>query len=137
MCEDVTRREGLVEEAPMTTFARSPIAPVEHAEQPTAWANVSVWLVPDWPAERRFPAGRVHHRMTMFGILGCAITGTLGAVLTLSIAPGLPGLALAELVLALAAALLISRCGCALASGGSNHRMIPHGRARRQGRTSA
>ena len=45
-----------------------------------------------------------------FGILGSVVTGTAGAVLTLRIAPRLTGLALAELVLALAAALIIAVC---------------------------
>jgi len=43
-----------------------------------------------------------------FGVLGSVVTGTAGAVLTLRIAPGLTGVALAELILALAAVLVIA-----------------------------
>jgi threonine/homoserine efflux transporter RhtA len=46
----------------------------------------------------------------MFGVLGSVISGTAGAVLTLRIAPRLGGLALVELMLALAAVVLISVC---------------------------
>jgi hypothetical protein len=49
--------------------------------------------------------------VTTLGILGNAVTGTAGAVLTLSIGAGFAPLAFAELALALVAAVLIAVCG--------------------------
>jgi hypothetical protein len=56
------------------------------------------------------PPDRPRHLITTFGILGSVVLGIGGVVLTLCIAPQLGGLALAELVLALAAAVLIAAC---------------------------
>jgi hypothetical protein len=56
------------------------------------------------------PADQANHLITTFGITGCIVTGTVGAVVTLRIAPGLTVIALAELVLALAGAVLIALC---------------------------
>lgn len=57
------------------------------------------------------PPDQARHLVTTFGILGSVFSGIGGVVLTLHIAPRLGGLALAELVLALAAAVLIAACG--------------------------
>jgi threonine/homoserine efflux transporter RhtA len=61
-------------------------------------------------AEGTVPARDARYLITMVGILGSVISGTVGAVLTLRIGPRLGGVALAELILALAAVVLISVC---------------------------
>jgi hypothetical protein len=56
------------------------------------------------------PGDQAHHLITTFGILGSVCGGIGGAALTLR-NQSLAGLALAELALALAAAVLIAVCG--------------------------
>ena len=93
-------------------FAREPV-PVE---RPTSFAELEIQVGPAVPwgtAKGRVPPGQTHYLITTFGILGSVVTGTAGAVLTLRIAPRLTGLALAELILALAGALIIAACGLA------------------------
>ena len=90
--------------------AREPV-PIE---RPTVFAELEIQVGPALPwgtAKGRVPPDQAHYLIMTFGILGSAVTGTAGAVLTLRIAPGLAGLALAELILALAVALLIAACG--------------------------
>lgn len=83
------------------------------AERPT-WA-AELWIITD-PAQARgtpegmVPAGQADHLITTFGIAGSIAAGTTGAVVTLRLAPGLTVIALAELVLALAGAVLIALC---------------------------
>ena len=62
-------------------------------------------------AEGTVPPGEARHLIAAFGILGSVVAGIAGAVLTLRINPGLTGLAVAELVLALAGAVLIAVYG--------------------------
>jgi hypothetical protein len=93
-------------------FAREPV-PVE---RPTSFAELEIQVGPAVPwgtAKGRVPPDQANYFIMTFGILGSVATGTAGAVLTLRIAPGLTGLALAELILALAAALIIAACGLA------------------------
>src|SRR5262245_6388612 len=81
-------------------------------ERPTSFAELEVRVgpVPWGKATRRVAPDQATDHIMTFAILGSVVTGTPGAVLTLRIAPRLTGLALAELVLALAAALLIAVC---------------------------
>lgn len=90
------------------------------AEQPTRAAQLKIKAEPArvkftarrWlTAEGTVPPSEAQHLISMFGILGCVITGTAAAVLTLRIAPGLTALAFAELMLALGGMLLITICG--------------------------
>jgi len=60
--------------------------------------------------EGMVPDSQVDHLITTFGIAGSIFTGTAGAVVTLRLAPGLTVIALAELILALAGAALITVC---------------------------
>ena len=71
-------------------------------------------------AEAPYFPGEARHLIAAFGILGCVITGTAGAVLTLRIDPGLTTLALAELVLALTSAILIAAGGWARDRSGTS-----------------
>jgi hypothetical protein len=64
-------------------------------------------------AKGRVPPDQANYLIMTFGVLGSAATGTAGAVLTLRIAPGLTGVAWAELILAFAAALIIAARGLA------------------------
>ena len=85
-------------------------------ERPTVFAELEIQVGPAQPwgtARGRVPPDQAHYLIMTFGILGSAVSGTAGAVLTLRIAPRLAGLALAELILALAVALLIAACGLA------------------------
>ena len=66
--------------------------------RPRTWGKARGRVAPD----------QANYLIMTFGILGSVVTGTAGAVLTLRIAPRLTGLALAELVLALAAVLIIA-----------------------------
>jgi hypothetical protein len=79
-------------------------------ERPTSFAELEVRVgpVPWGKAKGRVAPDQASYLIMTFGILGSVVTGTAGAVLTLRIAPPLTGLALAELVLALAAALIIA-----------------------------
>jgi hypothetical protein len=62
-------------------------------------------------------ADQAHHLITTFGILGSVATGTVAAVLTVQSVAGAAGLAYAELVLALIAAVVIAVCGGTSAKG--------------------
>ena len=88
--------------------AREPVP----LERPTSFAELEVRVgpVPWGKAKGRVAPDQANYLIMTFGILGSVVTGTAGAVLTLRIAPRLTGLALAELVLALAAALIIAVC---------------------------
>lgn len=65
------------------------------------------WLT----AEGTVPPADARHLITTFGIVGCVITGSAGAVLTLRIEPRLTSVAFAELAVALVAAILVAICG--------------------------
>ena len=86
--------------------AREPVP----LERPTSFAELEVRVgpVPWGKARGRVAPDQANYLIMTFGILGSVVTGTAGAVLTLRIAPRLTGLALAELVLALAAVLIIA-----------------------------
>jgi hypothetical protein len=89
--------------------AREPVP----AERPTSFAELEIRVGPVTPwgtAKGRVPPDQTSYFIMTFGVLGSVVTGTAGAVLTLHIARGLTGLALAELTLALAAALIIAAC---------------------------
>jgi|SRR5579875_3542569 len=86
-----------------------PERPAPRAEPPpTGFAELDISVGPAGHAHGRVPPEQAHHFITTSGIMGSVVTGISGAVLTLHVAPGLAGLALVELVLALAAALLIA-----------------------------
>lgn len=83
------------------------------AERPT-WA-AELWIIAEQvqargTAEGVVPSGHVDHLITTFGIAGSIVAGTAGAVVTLRLAPGLTVIALAELMLALAGAVLVALC---------------------------
>lgn len=88
--------------------------------------NARRWLI----AEGTVPPANARHLISTFGILGSAVTSTTAAVLTLRIAPGLAPIALAELVLGLAAAVLIAACGRAQ-RGDRIEEQAPQGPGRR------
>jgi hypothetical protein len=80
-------------------------------ETPTMFAELEIKVGPAQPwstARGKVPPDQTHHLITTFGVLGSAITGIAGAVVTVRIASGLTGLALAELALGLISALLIA-----------------------------
>jgi hypothetical protein len=82
------------------------------APGPNAELTLSISSVPPWGALKGLvPADQAHHLITTSGILGSAVTGTAGAVLTLRASGGGTALAYAELALALIAAALIAVCG--------------------------
>jgi len=90
-------------------FAREPVP----LERPSSFAELEIHLGPAIPwgsAKGRVPPDQANYFIMTSGVLGSVVTGTAGAVLTLRIAPRLAGLALAELILALAAALIIAAC---------------------------
>ena len=90
--------------------ARKPVP----AELPTSFAKLEIQagpLMPCGTAPGRTPPDQVNHLIVTLGVVGSAVTGTAGAVLIVRIAPGQAGLALADLVLALAAALVIAAYG--------------------------
>jgi hypothetical protein len=80
-------------------------------EQPSPSAQLKLEARMLGTAEGIVPPGEAHHLVTTFGMVGSCVTGVAGAVLTLRIDRGLVGIALAELVLALAIAMLIAACG--------------------------
>ena len=85
-------------------------------EQPGPFAELEIQVGPakTWgTAKGRIPPDQTHYFIMTFGIWGSVATGIAGTVLTLRIGPRLTGLAVAELMLALAAALLIAACGTA------------------------
>jgi hypothetical protein len=82
---------------------------------------------------------QVNHLIVTLGVLGSAVTGTVGAILIVRIAPGRPGLALAELVFAFAVALVVAAYGMAWDRGRRSQPPIvqapikvPAGAARRE-----
>ena len=78
-------------------------------ERPGPYAELEIRVGPARPwgtAKGRIPPDQAWYFILTFGILADVITGTAGAILTLRIA-------LAELILALAAALLTAACGLA------------------------
>jgi hypothetical protein len=90
--------------------AREPVP----AELPTTCAKLEIQaspLMPCGPTPGRMRPGQVNHLIMTLGVLGSTITGTAGAILIVRIAPRQAGLALAELALALAAALVIAIYG--------------------------
>jgi hypothetical protein len=90
--------------------AREPVP----AELPTAYAELEIQagpLMPCGTAPGRMRPDQVNHLIVTLGVLGSAVTGTAGAILIMCIAPRQARLALAELVLALAAALVIAVYG--------------------------
>jgi uncharacterized membrane protein YeaQ/YmgE (transglycosylase-associated protein family) len=91
---------------PNSPSAREPVP----LERPTSFAELEVRVgpVPWGKAKGRVAPDQANYLIMTFGVLGSVVTGTAGAVLTLRIAPRLTGLALAELILALAAALIIA-----------------------------
>jgi hypothetical protein len=80
-------------------------------EQPGPSAQLKIVARLLGTAEGTVPPREAHHLVTTFGLVGSAVTGTAGAVLTLRIDHGLVGIALAELVVALAIGVLIAACG--------------------------
>jgi hypothetical protein len=81
------------------------------AEAPTVFAELEIQVGPaqQWgTAKGKVPPEQAHHLITTFGVLGSVVAGIAGAVLTLSIGSGLTAPALAELALALTAAVLIA-----------------------------
>lgn len=86
--------------------------------EPTQLAELEISLGPgpQWGTARgTVPPDQPHHLITTFGILGSAVAGTAGAVLSLRIDSRLGTLALAELTLAFVAAALIAACSRAQA----------------------
>lgn len=95
--------------------------------EPTSYAEMMITLGPaqQWGTDKgTIPCSPAHHLVTTLGILGSAVTGTGGAVLTLRASPGLTALAFAELALALAAAVLITVCSHTRATHKSKGRKI-------------
>jgi hypothetical protein len=78
------------------------------AEHPTRSAQLKIDARLLGSAEGTVPSGEAHHLVTTFGMVGCAVTGTAGAVITLRIDQHLAGIALAELALALVIAMLVA-----------------------------
>ena len=99
----------------MIQYSPSACEPVP-AELPTSCAKLEIRagpLMPCGTAPGRMRPDQVNHLIVTLGVLGSAVTGTVGAILIVRIAPGRPGLALAELVFALAFALVIAAYGIA------------------------
>lgn len=98
---------------------------------PEAWLKISVGPAQlGGTAEGSVPPDQAGHLITTFGMLGSAISGIGGAVLTLHIAPSLTVVAFAELVLALLLAVLIAVRGHAPAGQTSKRQELPDGGAR-------
>jgi hypothetical protein len=111
----------------MATNSPSAREPVPD-ERPTSFAELEVRLGPAIPwgtAKGRVPPDQANYFIMTFGVLGSLVTGTAGAVLTLRISPGLTGVAWAELIFALAAALIIAACGLARERAGRTRRHRP------------
>ncbi len=80
-------------------------------EPPTQFAELVVQFGPVQPlgsVRGRVPPEQAPHLITTFGIVAIVITGIVGAVLTLRIAPGLTGPAYAELGLAFGSVALLA-----------------------------
>ncbi len=80
-------------------------------EQPSPSARLTIDARILKTTEEIVPPGEAHRLAATFGLVASGVTGTAGAVLTLRIDRGLAGIALAELVLALAIAVLVAACG--------------------------
>lgn len=89
-------------------------------ERPTPAAQLKITARQLGSAEGIVPPAAARHLIAAFGVLGCVITGTAGAILTLRIDPALTTPALAELVLALTSALLIAAGGWVGHRGGTS-----------------
>lgn len=110
--------------------AREPVP----AELPTPRAELEIQtgpLLPCGAAPRRMRSRLVSQLVVTLSILGCAVAGATDAVLTVRIAPEQAGLAFAELVLALAAALLIAAYGMTRDRGRQQRAESGQRRARR------
>jgi hypothetical protein len=82
------------------------------APGPNAELTLSINSVPPGGALKGLvPADQAHHLITTLGILGSAVAGTAGAVLTLHVSRDGAAPVYAELALALIAAVLIAVCG--------------------------
>ncbi len=92
---------------PDSPSARGPDA----AERPgpAARLKLDVKTLGTW--EGTVPPSEARYLITAFGIVGSVVTGTVGALLTLRIARGSAAVAIAELIVALAAMVLIALCG--------------------------
>jgi hypothetical protein len=82
------------------------------AEQPTEYAELRVSVRPV-SVQRTVPRGETHRIIATLGILGSAVAGIGGTVLTIRIAADMTAIVLggAELALALIAAILIALAG--------------------------
>jgi len=80
------------------------------AEWPTGAARLIIALLPTQLAAGTAPA-QTRHLITTLGILGSVWSGIAGALVTLRVASAHVGLAVAELSLALAGAVLVAICG--------------------------
>ena len=110
--------------------AREPVL----SDLPTPRAELEIQagpLLPCAAASGRTRSALVSQLVVPLSILSCAVAGTAGAVLTVRIAPGQAALAFAELVLALAAALLIAAYGTTRDRGRQKRAESGHQRARR------
>ena len=97
----------------MIQYSPSDHEPVP-AELPTARAKLDIQAGPLMRcaiAPGRMRSDHVNLLIVTLGVLGSAVTGTTGAILIVRIAPKQSGLALAELILALVAALVITVYG--------------------------
>jgi hypothetical protein len=82
------------------------------AETPTSSAKLGIRLSKTGGSARaNVPPSEARHTVTAFSILGTTWAGIGGAVLTVRISPGLSGLALAELGLTLAVAVILALLG--------------------------
>jgi hypothetical protein len=90
----------------------SPTPSSEASELPTEAAELRIMVGPTqrMSAQGTVPADQARLIITTFGVVGSAVAGITGAILTIRITDGTVGVALAsgELVLALVAAVLIA-----------------------------
>jgi hypothetical protein len=81
------------------------------AEQPTPDAELRIQVIrirTRDPSRRLIPPEQADYAIMTSGVLGSMIIGSTGMILTLRIAPGLPGIALAELIFAVMAVFVIA-----------------------------
>ena len=81
------------------------------AEQPTPRAELRIRVSRARArdtAKGRVPPDQASYMIMTRGVLGCVVTGTAGMVLTLCVAPKLPGLAVAELIVTVTAVFIIA-----------------------------
>jgi uncharacterized membrane protein YeaQ/YmgE (transglycosylase-associated protein family) len=81
------------------------------AEEPTSRAELEIrvgYAEPPDPVRRRISPDQANYMTMTCGVLGSVVTGTVGAILTLRVAPERTGLALAQLMVALAGAGVIT-----------------------------